>query len=153
MPPPYRVFMCGAAPTSGKGLRDRNSRGCHFKSSPVESPASATMPPPYRVFMCGAAPPSGKGLRDRNSRGCHFRSSPKCFTPLGGMRGPTLAISNHLGHSLAKIAEALGISEKITVTRNTVGRIGRKRAGVGIVLNQQQVFSRRSPLLVRSGAP
>ena len=60
-----------------------------------------------------------KGMRERNSRGYNFRgsavqspASAKMPPPLDDMLGPTWARSNHLGHGLAKIAEALGISGK-----------------------------------------
>ena len=53
-----------------------------------------------------------QGATDLEAPQFNPRRPPKCLPPLGDMLGPTWARSNCLGHSLAKIAEALEIIRK-----------------------------------------
>ena len=102
LPRTWRASHGQSPPAGGwlkKGLRDRNPRGCHFGSSPVQSPASAKCPP--HLGACLGEPEQGAAV-------------------LATAWWP-------------RLLRRWELMKEISVTRNTIGRMSRKRAGVGYV--------------------
>ena len=74
-------------------------------------PASCAQEPSLAGGSQKACLTATQGATISGARRFNPRRPPKC-PPIEDMIGPTWARSNHLGHGLAKIAEALGICGK-----------------------------------------
>ena len=115
-----------------------------YNNEVAQNSLETLLPRTWRASQ-GQSPPAGgwlkKGLRDRNPRGLSFW---KLASSIPGVR----QMPHHLGACLGQPEQGAAVLAKtwwprllsrwellkdITVTRNTVGRMSRKRTGVGYI--------------------